>query len=201
MCSSKGNVFRRYLTRTACVLRYLVCRCNTERQAQWVRTAVYTYRGSFIFPRAFRKLFKRLLLEIYCEICEWFIGTELQNAALKDHGNWSPHYHTNGLNLLSSLPCELWDLRQWRYVSPVGYCLETSALLMCFISLHLFVYRAHKEATWKAKIQSQYSDSIWRNIWNNETFYIFGKNRGSAVGTAIGSSIDDRKVGVLVPVG
>jgi hypothetical protein len=38
-------------------------------------------------------------------------------------------------------------------IPPVGYCLETSARLMCFISLHLFVYRAHEEATWKAKAQ------------------------------------------------
>jgi hypothetical protein len=51
-----------------------------------VCTCLSVYLCPLVFSRASGKLFECFLLEIYCEICEWFIGMELQNAALKDCG-------------------------------------------------------------------------------------------------------------------
>jgi hypothetical protein len=70
-------------------------------------------------------------------------------------------------------------------------------LNVCFISLHLFVYRVHEETIGNsAEIQFGMVCLNLTNVLN-----VFEKNRGGAVGTAVGYWIDDRKVGVRVLVG
>jgi hypothetical protein len=147
-------------------LRMCVCVC----------VCVSAWLYSFISSRAFRKMFKCLLLEI-CEICEWFIGKQLQKYCIKGLWDWSPHYHTNGLSLLSWFPLELWELRQWCYVSLVSYFLETSVILMYVFVLCIYLLIVCTKKTLRAFATVQFGimglHISCLKRWNMKTFYIF----------------------------
>lgn len=122
-----------------------------ERQTQWSLSCVYVCVSlSFCLVEGFQKIVQiPSLRDILRNL--WMIYRDgVAKCCIKGLWNWSPHYHTNGLNLLSRFPHELWELRQWCYVSLVGYCLETVVVSNeCFLPLHLFVYCVYKKTLGK----------------------------------------------------
>jgi hypothetical protein len=134
------------------VLRVEIQR-ERERQAQWARACVYVF---FCLFESFPKIVQIPPLRDLLRNLWMIYGDEVSKRGLK--GLWdcsSPHYHTNGLKLLSWFPLELWELGQWRYVSLVGCFLETSVFLMCvsFLCFYLFIVCIKKTLVTFAPIQ------------------------------------------------